>query len=40
MEHFLVGPDGAYLENQGISDFDNVVNELDPDPSPGPFDPK
>ena len=40
LEHYLVGPDGVYLEDQGISDSDNDLGEeLDPKPSPGPVDP-
>ena len=40
LEHYLVGPDGVYLEDQGISDSDNdLVEELDPKPSSGPVDP-
>ena len=40
LEHYQVGPDGEYLENQGTSDSDNdLAHELDPEPSPGPVDP-
>ena len=37
---YLVGPDGIYLENQGLSDSDNdMIQELDPEHLPGPVDP-
>ena len=38
--HYLVGPDGVYLEGQGMLGSDNdSVQELDLEPSPGPVDP-
>ena len=38
--HYLVGPDGVYLEGRGMLDLVNdSVQELDPEPSPSPVDP-
>ena len=40
LEHYLVGPDRIYLDNQGFSDNDSVsVPDLDPEPPSGPVDP-
>ena len=40
LDQYPVGPDGVYLKDQGMSDFDNdSVDELDPETSPGPVDP-
>ena len=40
LDHYLLDPDGVYLENQAISNTDNdSVIGLDPEPSPGPVDP-
>ena len=36
----MIGPDGIYLENQELSSSDDdMIQELDPEPSPGPVDP-
>ena len=42
LAHYLVGPDGIYLENKGLSDSDNandMIQELDPEHLLGPVDP-
>ena len=45
LDHYLVGPDGVYLNevselDTGMSDSDDdLVLGLDPEPSPGPVDP-
>ena len=47
LDHYLVGPDGIYLNQSPninteseMSDNDNdLVPGLDPEPSPGPVDP-
>ena len=39
-QNIPLGPDGIYLEDQGISDSENdMIQALDPEPSPGPVDP-
>ena len=40
LNHYLLGPDGIYLENQELtSSDDEMLQDLDPEPSPGPVDP-
>ena len=47
LDHYLVGPDGVYLEQSSDTDTDSdmsfygndLVPGLDPEPSPGPVDP-
>ena len=45
LDHYLVGPDGVYLEQSTDTDSDmsfygnDLVPDLDPEPSPGPVDP-
>ena len=45
LDHYLVGPDGVYLEQASDTDTDmsfygnDPVPALDPEPSPGPVDP-
>ena len=40
LNHYLLAPDGVYLENQSFtSSDDDMLHDLDPEPSPGPVDP-
>ena len=40
LNHYLLGPDGIYLENQELtSSDDEMLQDLDPEPSLGPVDP-
>ena len=43
LDHYLLAPDGEYLEDISeleLSDSDNALeHDLDPEPSPGPVDP-
>ena len=38
LDHYLLGPDGVYLDEISETSFDSVPG-LDPEPPPGPVDP-